>query len=114
MLLGIVFTSVGAYGLAGGTGARFYINEREVSPQEFGQIASTVGIIVLLGGIGMAYIGFKPSRRIIPPTVFTISLLCYLIAVREVLQNGSLVGGIAAVVFGCSFLVTLFYWVRKG
>jgi hypothetical protein len=38
MLFGIVFLAVGVYGLAGGTGIAFTINERVVTAQEGGQI----------------------------------------------------------------------------
>jgi hypothetical protein len=57
--IGIVFFAVGVYGLAGGTGVTFTINDRLVTAQEGGQIFSIVGIVVLLLGIGLTYIAFK-------------------------------------------------------
>lgn len=59
IIFGIVFTAVGVYGLAGGTGITFTINERLVTAQEGGQIFSIVGIILLFVGIVFTYIGFK-------------------------------------------------------
>ena len=63
--IGIVFTLAGAYGLAGGTGITFEINERVVSPQEGGMIFSISGMIVLLVGVSMIYLA--RDVRLIPP-----------------------------------------------
>jgi hypothetical protein len=119
ILLGIVLSVAGAYGLAGGTVTAFVIGDRVVSAQEGGIIFSVVGIIVLLGGIAMFYIGFKPSRLNILSTVlglcsFIIPAMFfgmgrYLGAIRDF----NLAGGIAALVLGYSFLATLFIWLRR-
>lgn len=108
---GTVFVAAGAYGLAGGTGIRFTINERIVSPQEGGQIFSIVGIIMLLGGIILAHISFKFSRV----TILSLVLgTCSLIIPAPLLGMGySLVASIVALVFGCSFLAMMSYWLSK-
>jgi len=62
VLFGIVFLAVGVYGLTGGTGITFTINERLVTAQEGGQIFSVIGIIMLLVGIALTYFGFKKMK----------------------------------------------------
>jgi len=114
ILVGIVFTLAGAYGLAGGTGITFTINERVVSAQEGGLVFSIVGVIVLLGGIAMSYIGFKFSW----PTIFSIVIgLCSLIILAILFGMGyNLVAGIVALVFSCLFVATrarkIWNWMR--
>lgn len=107
MLLGIVFTLTGAYGLAGG-GIGFSINERVVGAQE----QSIIGIIVLLGGIAMTYFVFKLSRL----TVLSIVLeLCSLIIPAILLGTGiNLVAYIVPLVFGYSFVATVFLWCARA
>jgi len=58
-LFGVVFTIVGLYGIAGGTGVVFTINDRLVSAQEGGQIFLIIGVVILLVGITLIYLGFK-------------------------------------------------------
>jgi len=106
LLLGTVFTLVGAYGLAGGKGITF------MSAEGAGLIFSIVGIIVLIGGIAMTHIGFKPSR---PNFLFMVLGLCFLIV--PLLLGGmgyTLVAAIVAIVFGYSFAAMLFYWLISG
>jgi hypothetical protein len=62
VLFGIVFLAVGVYGLAGGTGVTFTINERLVTAQEGGQTFSIIGILMLLFGIALNYFGFKKMK----------------------------------------------------
>jgi len=119
ILLGTVLSVAGAYGLAGGTVIEFIISERVVTAQEGGIIFSVVGIIVLLGGIAMFYIGFKPSRLNILSTV--LGLCSFIIPVMffgmgrylGATRNFNLAGGIAALVLGYSFLATMFIWLRR-
>lgn len=119
LLLGTVLSVAGAYGLAGGTVITFIIGERAVSAQEGGILFSVVGIIVLLGGIAMFYIGFKPSRLNILSTV--LGLCSFIIPVMffgigrylRAVRNFNLAGGIVALVLGYSFLATMFIWLRK-
>jgi hypothetical protein len=59
VLVGIILFAVGIYGLAGGTGVTFTINDRLVSAQEGGQIFSIIGIVMLLVGAVLSYFGFK-------------------------------------------------------
>jgi hypothetical protein len=119
ILLGIVLSVAGAYGLAGGTVTAFVIGDRVVSAQEGGIIFSVVGIIVLLGGIAMFYIGFKPSRLNILSTVLGLCsfiIPAMLFGMGRYLgstRNFNLAGGIAALVFGYSCLATLFIWLRR-
>ena len=51
IIFSIPLTVIGVYGLAGHTGITFYMSGRQVTPQEGGQITSTLGIILLLFGI---------------------------------------------------------------
>ena len=62
MLFGIVFLAVGVYGLAGGTGITFTINDRMVTAQEGGQIFSIIGVVLLFVGIALTYIGFRKMK----------------------------------------------------
>lgn len=59
VIVGIILLAVGIYGLAGGTGVTFTINDRAVSAQEGGQIFAIAGIVALLIGAGLCYVGFK-------------------------------------------------------
>ena len=59
IVIGIVAFALGLYGLSGGAGVNFYINEKLVTPQEFGNIITPVGLVILLIGIGLSYYGFK-------------------------------------------------------
>jgi hypothetical protein len=59
VIVGIILFAVGIYGLAGGTGVTFTINDRVVSAQEGGQIFAIAGIVVLLIGAVLSYVGFK-------------------------------------------------------
>jgi hypothetical protein len=59
IIVGIILFAVGVYGLAGGTGVTFTINDRVVSAQEGGQIFAIAGIVVLLIGAALGYVGFK-------------------------------------------------------
>jgi len=107
ILFGVVFALAGAYGLAGGTVTLFGVEV--VSAQEGGLIFSIVGIILLLGGIAMTYVGFKPSRL----NILSMALgLCSLVIPVTLFAVGhNLVGGIVALVFGYLFLATIFKWL---
>jgi hypothetical protein len=59
VIIGIILFAVGIYGLAGGTGITFTINDRVTSAQEGGQIFAIAGIVVLLIGAVLSYVGFK-------------------------------------------------------
>jgi hypothetical protein len=59
VIVGIIFFAVGIYGLAGGTVVTFTINDSVVSAQEGGQIFAIAGIVALLIGAGLSYLGFK-------------------------------------------------------
>ena len=59
VIVGIIMFAVGVYGLAGGAGVTFTINDRVVSPQEGGQIFAIAGIVALLIGVVLSYVGFK-------------------------------------------------------
>lgn len=62
VLFGILFLAIGVYGLAGGTGVTFTINERLATAQEGGQTFSIVGIVMLFIGIVLSYFGFKKMK----------------------------------------------------
>lgn len=59
IVIGVIILAVGLYGLAGGSGVTFTINDRLVSAQEGGQIFSIIGIVMLLAGVLLGYFGFK-------------------------------------------------------
>lgn len=107
ILFGVFFTLAGAYGLAGGTVTLFSVEV--VSAQEGGQIFSIGGIIVLLGGITMTYVGFKPSRLNILSMVLGLCSLVIPVTLFAVGHN--LVGGIVALAFGYLFLATVVKWL---
>jgi ribosomal protein S27E len=58
-LVGVIFTIVGLYGMSGGSGVIFTINDRLVDAQEGGQVFLIIGIATLLVGITLLYFGFK-------------------------------------------------------
>ena len=62
MIFGIVFIGVGVYGLTGGTGITFTINERMVTAQEGGQIFSIIGTVILFVGMVLTYVSFKRMK----------------------------------------------------
>jgi hypothetical protein len=109
--LGVVLTALGMYGLVGGTGITFVINERVISAQEGGPIFSIVGIMLLIGGIATIYVGFKISLL----TFISIVLgSCSLIvpAIFFGMRN-NLVGGLTMIVSGYAFLATIFMWLTR-
>lgn len=59
LIVGIIAFGFGVYGLAGGTGVTFTINDRVVGAQEGGQIFAIIGIVALLIGAILTYVGFK-------------------------------------------------------
>ena len=59
VIVGIILFAVGIYGLTGGTGVTFTINDKVVSAQEGGQIFAIAGIVALLIGAVLSYVGFK-------------------------------------------------------
>jgi hypothetical protein len=59
LIVGFVLFAVGIYGLAGGTGVTFTINDSLVSAQEGGRIFAIVGAMALLVGAALTYVGFK-------------------------------------------------------
>jgi hypothetical protein len=120
IFLGTILSLAGAYGLAGGTVIKFTIGDKVVSAQESGIIFSVVGIIVLLGGIVIAYIGLKSSRLI---TISSILGLCSLIIPAMLFginynlperATYNLAIGIIAIVLGYSFLATILIWLKRG
>lgn len=62
IFVGIIILAVGLYGLSGGSGVTFTINDRLVSAQEGGQIFSIIGIVMLLVGVLLGYFGFKKMQ----------------------------------------------------
>jgi hypothetical protein len=62
LLVGIGLLAIGIYGLAGGTGVTFTINDRVVSAEEGGQIFAIVGIVALLIGAALSYVGFRKTQ----------------------------------------------------
>jgi hypothetical protein len=68
ILVGIVALATGLYALSGGAGARFAIGV-EVTAQQYGQIVTPVGIVILLIGIGLSYLSLKKRKGEFVPTV---------------------------------------------
>ena len=62
LLVGIGLLAMGIYGLAGGTGVTFTINDRVVSAEEGGQIFAIAGIVALLIGAVLSYVGFRKTQ----------------------------------------------------
>lgn len=62
VIVGFILFAVGIYGLAGGTGVTFTVNDRLVSAQEGGQIFAIAGIVALLIGVVLSYVGFKRMK----------------------------------------------------
>ena len=58
-IIGIVFFAVGIYGIAGGMGITFTINDGLVTAQEGGQTFLVIGAVILVLGVGLNYLGFK-------------------------------------------------------
>lgn len=120
IFLGTVLSVAGAYELAGGTVIKLTIGDRVVSAQEGGIIFSVVGIIVLLGGIVIAYIGLKSSRLF---TISSILGLCSLIISAMLFgitynlperATYNLAIGIITIVLGYSFVATILIWLKRG
>ena len=62
LLVGIGLLVLGIYGLAGGTGVTFTLNDRVVSAEEGGQMLAIVGTVALLIGAAPSYVGFKRTQ----------------------------------------------------
>jgi hypothetical protein len=61
ILVGIVALATGLYALSGGAGVRFALGG-EVTAEQYGQIVTPVGIVVLLIGIGLSYFSLKKKK----------------------------------------------------
>lgn len=112
IVLGVFLSTVAVYKAVGGTAVM-------VSPlfdlgldQVLGLVFSIVGIVALVGGIALCYVGFKLRRL----NVVSIILgSCGLIIPHMVIGMGyNLVAGIAAIGIGYPWLATLFLWLKGG
>ena len=59
VVAGTIVAIIGVYGISGGTGIVFQINDEVVSPEEGGQAFLIAGVVVLAVALVLGYIGFK-------------------------------------------------------
>ncbi len=113
ILLGVVISAIGLYGLASGTGITFAVSGVISFSASLGSvITSFVGLLLLLEGIAIVYTSLKLPRLII----FSVILGFLSLNIPAVLIGAgySLAAGIAAIVFGYCWLVTIFVWLLRG
>jgi hypothetical protein len=115
VLFGLFLGTVGVNKAVGGT-TTIIINLNPLFivevDQVLGLVFSIVGIVALIGGIALCYVGFKLQRLNV---VCIILGSCGLIIPNMILGLGyNLAAGIAAIIIGYPWLATLFLWLTGG
>jgi hypothetical protein len=114
IFFGMVISAMGLYGFVSGGGITFAVSGGVISLPTFlaSVLTSLAGILLLVEGIALIYVSFKPPRLIILSVVFgffALNIPAILIG-----MGYSLAAGIAAIVFGYCWLVTVFVWLLRG
>jgi hypothetical protein len=113
ILLGIVISAIGLYGLSSGIGVTLAVGRMiSLAASLGGIITSFVGLLLLLEGIALVYVSLKLPRLVILSVILgflSLNIPAILIGVGY-----SLAAGIAGIVFGYCWLVTIFVWLLRG
>jgi hypothetical protein len=99
---GLIMTTLGGYASAGGTKLPSYVDSNYF----------IIGIVALLSGIALCYVSYKPDRLTLASIILG---SCTSIIPSILFGTGyNLVAGIVTIVFGYSWLATLFTWLMRG
>ncbi|MEM3725900.1 MAG: hypothetical protein QXZ02_06225 [Candidatus Bathyarchaeia archaeon] len=114
ILLGILFSALGFFGLATGKGITFAVASGTISidPILASITSSIAGIILTFEGIALLKVNFEISRLIIFSIVSgycTLNVPAILLGL-----NYGLFAGIFAIVFGYLWLVAILAWLQRG
>jgi hypothetical protein len=114
ILLGTALSALGFYGLATGRGIVFTVGAGTISFDPFlsGLLTIVTGVLLTFEGIALMRISLQVSRLII----FSIILGYCTINIPAILLglNYSLAAGIAAMIFGYLWLITILAWLQRG
>lgn len=114
ILLGTAVSALGFYGLATGKGIVFTVGAGTISfdPVLSGLLTTIAGVLLTFEGIALMRISLQVSRLI----VFSIILGYCALNVPAILLglNYSLAAGIAAIIFGYLWLITILAWLQRG
>lgn len=114
ILLGTVSSALGLYGLATGKGIAFTVEHGKISfdPVLSGLLTTVVGVMLTFEGIALMRASLQVSRLI----VFSIILGYCVLNIPAILLglNYSLAAGVAAIIFGYLWLVTIVAWLQRG
>jgi hypothetical protein len=114
ILLGTALSALGFYGLATGRGIVFTVGAGTISfdPVLSGLLTIIVGVLLTFEGLALIRISLQVSRLII----FSIILGYCALNIPAILLglNYSLAAGIAAMIFGYLWLITILSWLQRG
>ncbi len=114
ILLGTALSALGFFGLATGRGIVFTVGAGTISfdPVLSGLLTIIVGALLTFEGIALMRISLQVSRL----TVFSIILGYCALNIPAILLglNHSLAAGIAAIIFGYLWLITILAWLQRG
>jgi len=114
ILLGTALSALGFYGLATGRGIVFTVGAGTISFDPFLSCLLTIvaGVLLTFEGIALMRISLQVSRLII----FSIILGYCALNIPAILLglNYSLAAGIAAMIFGYLWLITILAWLQRG
>jgi len=114
ILLGTALSALGFYGLATGRGIVFTVGAGTISFDPFlsGLLTIVTGVLLTFEGIALMRISLQVSRLII----FSIILGYCALNIPAILLglNYSLAAGIAAMIFGYLWLITILAWLQRG
>ncbi|MEM1551499.1 MAG: hypothetical protein QXH03_02370 [Candidatus Bathyarchaeia archaeon] len=114
ILFGTAVSALGFYGLATGKGIVFTVGAGTISfdPVLSGLLTTIVGVLLTFEGIILMRVSLQVSRLI----VFSIILGYCALNVPAILLglNYSLAAGVAAIIFGYLWLITILAWLQRG
>ncbi len=114
ILLGTVISALGFYGLATGKGIVFSAGAGTISfdPIISGLLTTIAGVMLTFEGIALMKANLQVSRLI----VFSITLGYCTLNIPAILigLDYSLAAGIASIIFGYLWLVTILAWLQRG
>jgi len=112
MLLGLLLSTVGA-GAVGGTSFVIASQDPPFTVEVYqveGLVFLIVGLVALVGGIALCYVGFKLKRLNVACLILG---SCGLIIPQIILGMGyDMAAGIVAIGIGYPWLATLFLWLK--
>ena len=114
ILLGTVISALGFYGLATGKGIVFSVGTGTISfdPIVSGLLTTITGVVLMFEGMALMKASLQVSRLIIFSMILgycTINIPAILLGL-----DYSLAAGVAAIIFGYLWLITILAWLQRG